>query len=353
MKKTITLLLLLSSILTYGQDIVKELSELYKAKEYDKVIEKATPHLKTKDLRVDINLLMGRSLADKGQFKEAINYLKYTEKKDKKEKSWRKAWALAYLGNCYFMTGNIENAEEALKECLKLNATKNASAYAQKSAILFGFTKPTSKFDIVESKNFIFHFQSLQDTEKTTKYTEEHEDAYKEISKFFKTELPKKIDFFVWDKRDDAKETLGKDLGFAVPIFCIVHAHKKQTIGHEMTHIISHYSATPIAKKRFINEGTAVYFNQEKDNNEKLVKKWMKKSSMTLNIKDFWANGERYPEVILYPLGGLVVKELIKEFGKKQYLEFFKNQTYENAKAVFGADLDTLITELELKLNKG
>ncbi|MEX2232094.1 MAG: hypothetical protein WD824_08040 [Cyclobacteriaceae bacterium] len=42
------------------------------------------------------------------------------------------------LGTCYFMTQEYDKSKKALGECIDLNATKNATQYAQKRIVLFG-----------------------------------------------------------------------------------------------------------------------------------------------------------------------------------------------------------------------
>ena len=83
----------------------------------------------------------------------------------------------------------------------------------------------------------------------------------------------------------------------------------------------------------------------------KKVKDWIKTNEKKIVIKDYWENGREYSEEILYPLSGLFVQELIEKYGTEKFLEFFKNQTYENAKLVYGNELDSLIKEFENKLN--
>jgi hypothetical protein len=78
-----------------------------------------------------------------------------------------------------------------------------------------------------------------------------------------------------------------------------------------------------------------------------MVKDWIAANNKQIAIKDCWTAGEKYVDEILYPLSGLFVKELIDNFGKEKFLELFKNQTYENAKLIFGNKLDTMIEELE------
>jgi len=51
-------------------------------------------------------------------------------------------------------------------------------------------------------------------------------------------------------------------------------------------------------------------------------------------------------------LACVFTKELIDNFGKDKFLEFFKNQTYDNAKIVFGDKLDRLIEKTENEINK-
>ncbi len=118
-----------------------------------------------------------------------------------------------------------------------------------------------------------------------------------------------------------------------------------------MTHVISNYTSDISKKTKFIIEGTAVCFDHSSQDRMQLVKDWIKTHNKRIVIKDYWDNGRNYPEEILYPLSGLFVKELIGNFGREKYLEFFKNQTYENAKLVFGCKLDNIIQVLEKKIN--
>ena len=89
--------------------------------------------------------------------------------------------------------------------------------------------------------------------------------------------MPKKIDFFVWTSREDAKKLMNAKLGFAKPSFCVVHSHYQQTKGHEMTHVIANYTSKISNKTRFINEGTAVCFDQTNRKYTDQIKKWFTK----------------------------------------------------------------------------
>lgn len=350
MRKIFTSIFILISLISLGQNAAQdELEKLYISKEYKTVIEKGKLLIQSDPNNINFNLLVGRSLTDLTDFKNAVPYLELVVKKDKTN-SWQKAWALTYLGACYFMLQDYNNSEAAINECINLNATKNATNSAYGQTLIFGFNDFYKTWKIVETDNFRFHFQNINLIE-IEKYTSDREIAYKEINGFFKSTLPKKIDFYVWESREDAMKVLRKNLGFANPNYCIVHTYYQQTIGHEMTHVISNYTTEIINKTRFINEGSAVCFDLSSNDRFKLVKDWIAANNKQITILDCWANGEKYGEEILYPLSGVFVKELIDNFGTEKFLEFFKNQTYENAKLVFGNKLDIMIEEFEKKIN--
>lgn len=350
MRLIITSIFILTSLITFGQNpVLEDLWKHYQSRDYEKVIKEAKPHLHTDSLKVDINLLLGRTYADKGDFNSAIPYLDYTVNNDPNN-SWRKAWALGYLGTCHFMLEDYENSRKSTKDCFDLNATKNATRYAYKRILLFGFDDFYKDWKIIESENFRFQFQNMSDSE-IEKYISSREIAFKTINEFFESELPKKIDFFVWDSREDAKKLLKANLGFADPGFCIVHSHFQQTKGHEMTHVISNHATKMVKKTGLINEGTSVCFDQTNQDKEKIVKDWIINNNKKITIKEMWTNWKDYPEELTYPLSGLFIKELIDNFGREKFIEFFGNQTYDNAKLIFGEKLDKVIKDFENKIN--
>ena len=350
MKKIFTSILILVSLITFGQNSeIDDLWKLYISRDFKSLIDKAKTLLVNEPDNIDLNLMVGRSYTDSGDFKNALTYLESTVAKDNNN-SWRKAWALSYLGTCYFMTQDYKKSELSLNECIKLNTTKNATNNSYGQTLLFGFNKFYKTWKTFETDNFRFHFQNMNAT-KIENYVSKREVAYKYINAFFKSTLPKKIDFYVWESKEDAMEILKASLGFAKPDFCIVHEHYHQTIGHEITHVISNYSTKFTSKTGLINEGTAVCFDQTNQNKEKIVKDWIKANNKKISIGEIWVNWKNYPEELTYPLSGLFVKELIDNFGQEKFIEFFGNQTYENAKLIFGDRLDKLIKDLENKIN--
>jgi len=350
MSKIFATILILTSVIAFGQNSqIDELWNLYNSQEYKPAIDKAKSLLQSEQNNVDLNLVIGRSYADLEEFENAIIYLESAVANDN-HNTWRKAWALSYLGTCYFMSQDYKKSESSLNECIKLNATKNATNSAYGQTLLFGLNEFFQTWKIIETDNFRFHFQNISDIE-MEKYISKREKAFNEINGFFKSTLPKKIDFYVWDSREDAKIILKANLGFARPNMCIVHSHFQQSVGHEMTHVISNYSTKMVMKTGLINEGTSVCFDQTNQDKEQIAKDWIKNNSKKVEIKDIWENWKDYPEELTYPLSGLFVKELIDNFGRDKFIEFFGNQTYDNAKLVFGNKLDKVIKDFENKIN--
>ncbi len=350
MKLTFSLLFFVIYLISNGQNPqIEELGKLYMSGNFNQTIIKAKEYLSDDKDNIDYKLILGRALADNRDFKASIPILKSTAENDT-ENSWRKAWSLGYLGSCYFMISDYKNSEQAIKDCINLNATKNATNYSYKRLLLFGYDDFFKDWDIIESDNFRFHFQKISDSEKEY-YINSREKAFQQINDFFKCDIPKKIDFFVWNSREDATKILHTNLGFADPQYCIIHSHYQQTKGHEMTHVISNYLSENISKTGLINEGTSVCFDLTNQNKEELIKSWLEKHDEKVNIKDVWSNWKKYPNEFSYPLSGVFVGELIDKFGKEKFLSFFIDQTYENAKNIFGNELDIMIEDFEKKFN--
>lgn len=348
MKTKLTFFLLTICFIVNGQSPqVQELSNLYKSGKLDQVIDKANEYLKSAPENLNYNVILGRALTEIGNYNEALPYLQFAIDNDN---SSRKELGLGYLGICYYMLSDFEKSESALRSCLNLNASKNAKEISARVVGLFGYDENYKDWKIVETKNFRFHFQNMGEYE-IKLYVGSRENAFNEINQFFESSLPKKIDFFVWDSRDDAKRILHKDLGFAAPAYCIIHSYFQQSKGHEITHVISNYTSAIAEQTRFINEGTAVCFDQSNQNRLKKVKYWIRTNDKKIEIKEIWKNGREYSEEILYSLAGLFVQELIEKHGKEKFLEFFKNQTYENAQLVYGMELFMFIKEFENKIN--
>lgn len=303
----------------------------------------------------NINLLYGRTYTEIEKFENAIPYLLKVTKNVGSE-SWQQAWAYAYLGTCYYMQGRNSKAKKAFEKCIDLNATRNVNQFAKMRMLLFGFNEFYDNWSTVSTKYFRFHFQNKSASNLNHKrFIFKRSIAYNTINEFFNSKIPKKIDFFVWDSDDDALKLFERNLGFSNTRYCVIHSHYKQTPGHELTHILSpRYVEDVMVYNKpsdFIFEGTSVYFDLSGRSRELMVEKAINQYNKDISIIDLWENFRSFPEGFSYPIAGYFIQELIKIFGKEKYLEFYADQSYENALNIFGPELVILITDIENKFN--
>lgn len=323
-----------------SQKLFKELNQ----GKIDQVISEGLSLLAKDSNNIDLNHIIGRAYFYKGEFDIAIGYLEKSILTDS-PKSSTKAWGYNFLGKCYLMKDNLEKAKEYFYKSYNMKATENVTKSSYYALAGYGLLNFYNNWKKVESKHFIFYFQDSRNAEWFVKTREE---AYDSISNYLNVKLEKKIRYFVWASRKDAKEVLKRPLGFSKPELYLIHSAYNQTRGHEMTHVISNYVTNIKVKTGLINEGLAVYLDLDDRDDRGLVFSAMKKYNIKkIDIQSFWSDWRKYSDEISYPVAGLFVEDLIKKYGKDKFLNFFADQSYQNAKAVFGDDFDNFIKEFE------
>lgn len=340
----LTAFFFLSINITFAQTI-EEATSLFSSKQYDSASVMAKEIIAKNKNTYDAYIIAGRSLVAIGNYDEAIQYLENIETLPDVP-PYDRAWAMNDLGLCYYSKGDYPKAKKNILDCIELNATKNATSTAKNRLLRLGFDTLYNSWSIRESANFIFHFQdsSMAVTSGATLLIKMKEDAYDSINSFFRSKLPKKIDYFIWRDSNYAREVLGRDLAFSDPGLCITHTDRNHTIGHEMTHSIS-FHATKIAKRTpLIAEGVCVYFDLSRKNNLAILKA---KNKDPISIAEIWKSRSKQHEELTYPLGGELVKRLIESFGREKFIKLLANQTYENAKYIYGEELDKTLKALE------
>lgn len=324
-----------------------EMSKAFKNKEFKKVIELGNKLLESEPNDFDGFLGIGKAYNILNEFDNAIPYLEKAQ--NYSEKDWQYAWANIELMESYFAIGNIKKAQEYYENSLKYEGTKNSTKKLRSLALLFGFDKTFKDWKVIETKNIIFHIQNGTSIADKNEYVAERQKAFSNINDFFQSDLPKKIDFFVWKSNDDAMKVLNTSLGFSNPKYCVSHNRDNQTKGHEIAHNVSFWLDESNTRNRLINEGIGVYFDQTNTNRLEKAKKTVKNKET--DIKELWLNGNNYSEQFLYPIAGAFVEYLIT-IDKEKFLELCKNQSYEKAELIYGTELDKIISEFNKQLNK-
>ena len=322
------------------------MSNAFKNKEFEKVIELGKQVIESEPNDFDGLLGIGKAYNILNEFSNAIPYLE--KAKNCSEKDWQFAWSNIELMEANFAIGNKEKAKEYYKKSLEFNGTKNSTKKLKSLALLFGFDTYYKNWKTLETENITFHFQNGTSVHDIETYINEREKAFININTFFSSDLPKKIDFFVWKSNDEAIKVLNKSLGFTNPKYCISHNRDNQTKGHEIVHNISFWLDKTNKRNRLINEGIGVYFDQTDTNRLENAKKAILNEKV--DIKELWINGNKLSEQTLYPVAGAFVKHLIL-FNKEKFLELCRNQSYENAELIYGAELGKIISEFNNQLN--
>lgn len=350
--KLIAILFVIASSLL-AQDIQKELSDLYNQKNYDELFKRTDEFLQKDPNDPTANLIKGRALVDMGKFNEGRPFIENAIRHDNNQ-SWKKAWGLNYLGLINFMNGNQKEAKANFEDCLLMNATKNVSKTAKNILLFFGLDQHYDNWKIVESEKYIFHFPPNTEIENIDSFINAREEAFKSVNDFFNVTIPKKIDFIAWNNNEDARVIGIPQLGFSKPEYCLIHSRYNQTLGHEITHIISHYYSESIIKSRFINEGISVAFDLTNEDKLKSAQKLKLEDNFkgTISILEAWNNPKKYSEWVYYPFAGEFIKRLLEKGGKDNFLKLVSNQTYESAKKIYGIELVEVINDLEEDINK-
>jgi tetratricopeptide (TPR) repeat protein len=341
----ILLTFLLFNLITFCQTY-EDVSKFYGAGEKDKALELGLKYLKKDSLSTELNHIIGRVYAERKQYDKAIPYLEKGARKENTQ-NWIQAWSLAYLGEAYYLTDKYENSKEALEACLKLNATPTVNKFAKRRKSIYLMELYFDNWIILETEHIRFHFQDTSVIKNIESYMQRRESALLKNNEFFNANLFKKIELYAWSTRENMKEILGTESGFANSKKYMIHKHYNQTPGHEITHILSDIGIRPIEKTKLINEGTAVYFDGTVRNRLDIAKSDLKGSE--ISIKQLWNNPKDYPLSYYYTVSGAFVEHLFGSGNEEQFKQLVKNQTYKNAKKVY-KNLDEIIEEFESKL---
>jgi hypothetical protein len=293
------------------------------------------------------NLIAGRSLVAEDKYGEAIYYLENT-KRIESAPTYSKAWAMHDLALCYFSKGDYLNSKENLMDCIALNATKNVTSSAKKLMLKFGFDNLYENWSTIETPHFVFHFQDTLSIKNVSYFIEKKASCFDSVNSFFKAILPKKIDYFVWNDEQEAGRVFNHELAFSESSLCLTHTEPKHTVGHEMTHSISYNAVDLKFQNKLIAEGVCVYFDMSRRNN---IEQLRRKRDYPILVREIWENPSKAKDDILYPLGSELVKRLIKFFGREKFMLLLKDQRFENAKIIYGKQLEEILDELDKDIN--
>jgi len=351
MKKYLLILCLICNFIVVSAQSpqLKELWKLSKNKKYEELIKKGEQFLQKDSNNVEYQMMVGIALFRLNKIDKSKEHFEKAALHNDPHSSIR-ARSKVYLALCYFLECDYEKSKEALLDCKKIKSYSSIKEYNEYWFERLGFHDFYNNWYIKETDHFRFYFQDTSDLN-YKRFICKCEDAYTKIDTFFNSDVPKKVDYFVWTSTTDARNIIKRASAFAYSSLCLIHGNTNENEGHEIAHVISLNYTKDIKKYKFISEGTAVYFDQTDLDIEQWFEGVLKKYKIKkIDVKDVWEKWEKHPSDYSYHLGGLFVEELIKEYGQEKFLEFFADQSYKNAKKVFGKGLDDFIKEFEESL---
>ncbi|QNH61419.1 hypothetical protein [Hymenobacter sediminicola] len=339
-----TMLALVSSIASAQAQTLEEAGKLYMSGQLDQLIAQGEASLRKNDQQPILHLFVGRAYADQNRFSEAIPHLEKSRQAPAGTDGV-KVWSLGYLGTSYYFTDQPGKAQMALEECVALNNTQNATKYAQRRLQGYQLLPFYAGWKVVETAHLRLHFQSPEQVPDLAQYAAEREQAYQAISQKFPASLAKKIDFYVWNNKADAKPMLQRELGFAVPEAMLLNARQGQTRGHELAHVLVQHSLQPAQRAKLINEGIAVYLDQTSTNRMQRARQFAQGRA---DVWRLWEHPEEADEAQLYAVGGALLEYLAAHATPEQFRALLKDQRADANRATLGP----LVAAFEQELAK-
>jgi hypothetical protein len=292
-----------------------------------------------------VNHLVGRSLCDLQRPAEGRPYLEKAMVGN--ERDWIYGWSLAYLGHAVLLQGDDEAAAAAWRELRDSRLTENAAKMAEGSLCFFALDDEFAEWGRLRSEHFVFAFSPLLAGQDQQAYAVAHEDAYDILTAFFGGGPATAVRYVVWGTEDEARDHCGiKDLGFARPTVSTVHCLWPQTVGHELTHVISCQALRPTSRTGLINEGLAVLFDLTGRDRLATAREAVHAASLTeLDLTAWWDDPAGIEQALLYPVAGAWMESLLERGGQANFLALCRDQTLARAREIYGDDLHVWLDE--------
>ncbi|SFP95507.1 hypothetical protein [Hymenobacter arizonensis] len=325
------LILFIATTPVRSQSVQEELIKLYAAGQLDATIARGEQELRAGGDQPTVRSIVGRAYAEKDEFQAAIPCLTQSAASASAAPDV-KAWSQALLGTCYYGLQDYARAKAASEAAVATNATRNATAYANKRLGMLRAQELATKWQTLETTHFRFHFQAPKNLSSPEAFAAIHEQAYETNNRFFQATLPRKVDFYVWDNRADALQVTGQELGFTQPELLTIHVMRGQTRGHEIAHQLMHFGLRPTQQKRLISEGIAVCFDQSGANRLQTAQQY---SNGPVDVWKMWEQPNAFSEKQLYAVGGALLEYLLAHAPEAQVKQLLREQTPQLGRQLF------------------
>lgn len=321
------------------------LQQLYSSRNYAKLIHVADSLIYSGVDSSWVKAFKGRAYADLGQYDSALSCLKPVYESPQNIPKWMWAWNTLYLGKTYLFKKETEKATALFKQVIETRITKRVVAEATRYLNVTPNSPFYKKWIRIETRNFNFLFHKRTKLRSPQQFAQEMQLVFDTINTFFEAELPGKINFFVWNNYVQFPGNPKYPGGFAIPELLIVHSRYMQTPGHEMTHIITHYAVDTVKSvAAFINEGAATLFNMTHVNRIEEARKHL--PGQNISIEELWKSDQAFRKLsseLSYSLAAAFAEHLLNEGNKENFRKLLSDQSWSNAKNIYGDKLAEII----------
>ncbi|MCF8451171.1 MAG: tetratricopeptide repeat protein [Taibaiella sp.] len=350
-----SILLLLFNIIGFCQsEGEKELSRLFSQKMYEAALIASGKMMSTEPTSALPYGVRGGVYVAISKYDSAVRFLQKAVQMDN-DTTYISGWAHANLGLAYIQLGNRDKGVAELTRAINLGMTNNSVNFATRILDSIGYDIPEKEYEkdylptwvLMEGKNITYNFQDTAGiTSAVYRFIKEHEEGYDSLNKIFEAKLPRKMILYIWNDKEIAKKILHTRLGFARPKQCFSHLHRHQTVGHEMTHILSYWAwgTEPGGYSRFINEGIAGFYDLGTYDRLAYARRIIEQNGVR-DVMDIWRNEKKIKEKILYPVSAAFVAFLHDNTTTEHFHSIVKGQTIDNVKIILGSRFHSLITE--------
>lgn len=305
-----------------------DIKELYKNQQFKSIINIYDAESEKKN--TELALYAGFSFTKLGLAQKAIECFNFIDEEHFTEQSGK---IYRFMGLSNYLLGNYDAALSSFF----IGGKKSDAESSLWIRLLF-----PPLHDLHQTESIIFRFvDDISSFEKKI-FIMKNLKALNRISNFIgQNNCCKKIDIYVYMQRTDS---IGNTLSYSDNGLKTIHTYINDMNGHEIAHILFNSIYCEMHRNQFIDEGIATFFDQEQTFDEFI--QIHKGKFIFFDIKQSWTNSNFIVDNInQYYFAGAFVGFLIHVYGKGKFLEFVKNQSYENAKRIFGLSLDSTIQD--------
>lgn len=223
-----------------------KIEQMYKNHQYQNIIDIYNANSKSTDQY--LNLYAGLVFTKMGYASEALQCLLKIDCNKFKNHSGR---IYRYMGLSNYMINNYEMAKSYFEKGEKQD-DKESGLWRR---LLF-----PSFYEVRETEKIIFRFVNECTSLNRMSFIMRSLKVYDEINNFLAGKYKnKKIDVYIYSQRNDS---IGNTLSYANNGLKTIHINVNDMIGHELSHIMFNSLYKGMNRKRFIDEGIAMFFGE-------------------------------------------------------------------------------------------